>query len=68
MKEMVLYMDAKDEGREEERKNTEAERKRADEAEARADEEKERADRAEIAARDAKEELEKYKAKFGSLA
>ena len=38
MKEMVLWMDARDEGREEgrkeERANTEAERKRADEAEA----------------------------------
>ncbi|MBR1914214.1 MAG: hypothetical protein IJ827_05280, partial [Lachnospiraceae bacterium] len=54
MKEMVLWMDARDEGREEgreegrkeERANTEAERKRADEAEA---------------------ELAKYKAKFGEL-
>ena len=59
MKEMVLYMDAKEEGREEgrkegrkegreeERQNTEAERKRADEAEA---------------------ELAKYKEKFGDIA
>ncbi|MBQ9605648.1 MAG: hypothetical protein IJV16_00525 [Lachnospiraceae bacterium] len=35
MKEMVLWMDAKEEGREEERKNTEVERKRAEKAEAR---------------------------------
>ena len=39
MKEMVLWMDAKnegrEEGREEERKNTEAEKERADKAEAR---------------------------------
>ena len=54
MKEMVLYMDAIEEGREEERQNTEAERKRADE-------EKARADKAEA-------ELAKYKEKFGSIA
>ena len=34
MKEITVIMDAKEEGREEERKNTEAERKRADDAEA----------------------------------
>ena len=34
MKEIVLFMDAKEEGREEEKKNTEKERKRADAAEA----------------------------------
>ncbi|MBQ8956458.1 MAG: hypothetical protein IJ075_05770, partial [Lachnospiraceae bacterium] len=34
MKEMVLWMDAKEEGREEERKKTEAEKERADKAEA----------------------------------
>ena len=58
MKEMVLYMDAKEEGIEEgiekERQNTEAERKRADEAESRA------------AAAEA--ELAKYREKFGGLA
>ena len=36
MKEQVLLMDAREEGREEERANTEAERARADAAEARA--------------------------------
>lgn len=35
VKEMVLLMDAREEGREEERLNTEMERRRADEAEAR---------------------------------
>ncbi|MBQ9607496.1 MAG: hypothetical protein IJV16_10045 [Lachnospiraceae bacterium] len=45
MKEMVLWMDAKEEGREEERKNTEAEKERADK-------EKERADRAEARVRE----------------
>lgn len=35
MKEMVLLMDAREEGREEEKVNTEAERKRADKAERR---------------------------------
>ena len=34
LKEMVLWMDAKEEGREEERKKTEAEKERADKAEA----------------------------------
>ena len=37
MKELVLFMDAKEEGREEEKKNTEKERMRADVAEKRAD-------------------------------
>ena len=54
MKEIVLFMDAKEEGREEEKKNTEIERKRADEAEKRAD--------------TAESELARYKAAFGELA
>ncbi|MBQ9606576.1 MAG: hypothetical protein IJV16_05305, partial [Lachnospiraceae bacterium] len=61
MKEMVLWMDAKiegreegiAEGREEERKNTEAEKERADR-------EKERADSAEAI-------VARYKAQFGEL-
>ncbi len=58
MKEIVLFMDAKEEGREEgreeEKNNTEIERKRADEAEKRAD--------------TAESELARYKAAFGELA
>ena len=53
MKEMVLLMDAKEEGREEERENTERERQRADS-------ESQRADRAE-------EQLAKYVALYGEL-
>ena len=53
MKEIVLFMDAKEEGREEEKNNTEIERKRADEAEKRAD--------------TAESELARYKAAFGEL-
>ncbi len=53
MKEMVLFMDAKEEGREEERENTERERQRADS-------ESQRADRAE-------EQLAKYVALYGEL-
>ena len=54
MKEIVLFLDAKEEGREEEKKNTEIERKRADEAEKRAD--------------TAESEIARYKAAFGELA
>ena len=53
MKEMVLMMDAREEGREEERQRTEEERQRAEE-------ERQRAESAEA-------ELAKYKAKFGEL-
>lgn len=53
MKEMVLLMDARDEGREEEKANTEIERKRADAAEKRAD--------------TAEAELAKYKAMYGDV-
>ncbi|MBR1525009.1 MAG: hypothetical protein IJ641_11220, partial [Lachnospiraceae bacterium] len=60
MKEMVLWMDAKEEGREEQRKNTEAERERADKEKERADKEKERADSAEAI-------VARYKAQFGEL-
>ncbi len=42
MKERILIMDAKEEGREEERVNTERERRRADEAEAKIKELEER--------------------------
>ena len=62
MKEMVLLMDAKEEGREEgreeERENTDRERARADKAEEDAFREKNRAD-------DLAAELAKYKAKYG---
>ncbi len=68
MKEMVLYMDAKEEGKEEERQKTEAERKRADEAESRADKAESRADKAESRAAAAEAELAKYREKFGGLA
>ena len=54
MKEMVLLMDAEDEGIAKERINTEREARRADEAEAELEK--------------ARTELEKYKAKFGSIA
>ncbi len=54
MKEIALFMDAKEEGREEEKKNTEKERKRAEIAETRADA--------------AEAELARYKAAFGELA
>ncbi len=54
MKEIALFMDAKEEGREEEKKNTEKERKRAEIAETRADA--------------AESELARYKAAFGELA
>ena len=60
MKEMVVIMDAKEEGAAEERKNTEAERKRADKAEARATKAESRANKAET-------ELARYKAAFGEL-
>lgn len=61
MKEIALFMDAKEEGREEEKKNTEKERKRAEIAETRADAAETRADAAES-------ELARYKAVFGELA
>ena len=60
MKEMVLMMDAREEGREEERQRTEEERQRTEEERQRAEEERQRAESAEA-------ELAKYKAKFGEL-
>ena len=56
------------EGRAAESANTEAERKRADTAESRANAEKDRADTAESHMMQLKEELDRYKEKFGSLA
>ncbi|SCY34808.1 hypothetical protein SAMN02910370_02217, partial [Lachnospiraceae bacterium XPB1003] len=53
MKSWELESELREEGREEERANTEAERRRADAAESRADA--------------AEAELEKYKAKFGKI-
>lgn len=57
MKEMVLLMDAKEEGREEERQNTEAERRRADAATKKADAAAKRADNAEARIRELEAEL-----------
>ena len=72
--EAAIHEDGYEEGREEERVNTEAERKRADAEKDRADAEKDRADAAESRA-DAAEsradaavaELERYKKKYGEL-
>lgn len=78
MKSWEIERDLRDEGREEGRKeervNTEAERRRADaektradEAESRADDAESRADAAEFRAYAAEAELAKYKKKFGAL-
>ena len=60
MKEQVLLMDAREEGREEERANTEAERARANAAEARAVD-------AETRAKTAEAMLAKYIEKYGDV-
>ena len=60
MKSWELERELREEGREEERANTEAERRRADEAESRVSEEKHRADIAEA-------ELAKYRKKYGNI-
>ena len=60
MKSWELESELREEGREEERANTEAERRRADAAES-------RADAAEAQVDEMKAELERYKAKFGKI-
>ena len=68
MKSWELERDIRDEGREEERVNTEAERRRADAAELRAKEAEDHAKEAEDHAKEAIAELERYKEKYGELA
>ena len=68
MIESIRLMDARDEGREEERKNTEVAIKRAEDAEQRAEDAEQRAEYAEQRAEDAEAIIAIYKAKYGELA
>ncbi len=68
MIESIRLMDARDEGREEERKNTEVAIKRAEDAEQRAEDAEQRAEDAEQRAEDAEAIIAIYKAKYGELA
>ena len=61
IKERQILIDAKEEGREEEKENTERERKRADDAEQRADDAEQRAEKAEAENAAYRAEIEKYR-------